>query len=420
MSARLPGGAHERRRECRGLCPRRRVALGPRGAELGVEELLELVADPRAGVDAVGDRADPRPERHGGEHLATYGTVQLRDAVGPAGGRQAERRHVERLHRAVACQNAQLEQFVAVEIVRRGPRFDVAGEQFAGEAIDAGGYRRVRGEQGDRADVFERCRDVLGPGATSTFDEFEHEQTGVAFVQVEARGRDAEGFECPDAPDAEHQFLAQAVLLIAAIQTVGDGAHGRGVRLEIGVEQIERDATDVDAPDLGLRRDRTERGIDDDPGIGSAEHHRILLLVALGLATVDHGLLEEPLAIEQAHAEEREVLVAGCLQVIASEDPEASRILRQRLVDAELGREVRGDPRRCGGQLSGERRVRVLDHGNCGPVVDEGGPCRVVERGDRHQWVGIGLGARERADLVDKSSGRLVPPPAVVTAEIEQ
>ena len=71
------------------------------GQHVAVEEVAHLRRHPRAGVDAVGDRADrhlldgdARPHR--GEDPAADHAVQLGHAVGRAGQAQAHHRHVER------------------------------------------------------------------------------------------------------------------------------------------------------------------------------------------------------------------------------------------------------------------------------------------------------------------------------------
>jgi hypothetical protein len=52
------------------------------------------------------------------------------------------------------------------------------------------------------------------------------------------------------------------------------------------------------------------------------------------------ALPEVPLAVEESHSDERDPQVAGGLEVVAGQDPEAPRIDRQGLAHAELGREV--------------------------------------------------------------------------------
>src|SRR5262249_31315469 len=73
-------------------------------------------------------------------------------------------------------------------------------------------------------------------------------------------------------------------------------------------------------------------------------------------------VLLEPLAqvafaVEEADGDEREAEVGGALQVIAGEDAEAARVDRQRLVDPELGAEVRDRPARAREGISDGSRL---------------------------------------------------------------
>ncbi len=53
-----------------------------------------------------------------------------------------------------------------------------------------------------------------------------------------------------DAADAEQHLLEQPVLAAAAVEAVGDVAFGRGVRLDVGVEQQQRYPADLGLPDV--------------------------------------------------------------------------------------------------------------------------------------------------------------------------
>ena len=50
--------------------------------------------------------------------------------------------------------------------------------------------------------------------------------------------------------------------------------------------------------------------------------------------------MEVALGVQQTDADERHAEVGGRLQVVAGEHPEPAGVLRERLGDAELGREV--------------------------------------------------------------------------------
>ena len=53
------------------------------------------------------------------------------------------------------------------------------------------------------------------------------------------------------AADAGQDLLPDAVVLVAAVEAVGDAAQVRVVLLDVGVEQQQRDAADLRPPDLG-------------------------------------------------------------------------------------------------------------------------------------------------------------------------
>ena len=63
------------------------------------------------------------------------------------------------------------------------------------------------------------------------------------------------------------------------------------------------------------------------------EFDELLLLGAAGR----QQLAEVAVAVEEADADDRHAEVAGRLEVVAGQDPEAARVLRQRLAEAELG-----------------------------------------------------------------------------------
>ena len=159
------------------------------------------------------------------------------------------------------------------------------------------------------------------------------------------------------AADAEQQLLQEAVLAAAAVEAVGDVAERVLVLGDVGVEQQQRHAADRDLPDPRVQRaavrqrERDERrGAVRVPGerqrqaVGVEDRVRLLLPAVRG-----DRLLEVAGAVEEADAGERQAEVGGALQVVAGEDAEAARVLRQRRGDAELRREV-GDVRRGVGE----------------------------------------------------------------------
>ena len=82
---------------------------------------------------------------------------------------------------------------------------------------------------------------------------------GVAFVQVEDAGFDAERLQRADAADAEDDLLLDARLAIAAVEPRRQLAIPRRVLLEVGVEQVQRHAAEAHAPDRDQHRAIAER-----------------------------------------------------------------------------------------------------------------------------------------------------------------
>ncbi len=164
-------------------------------------------------------------------------------------------------------------------------------------------------------------------------------------------GVDAQG---ADAADAEQDLLPEPVLRGAAVQPVGDLAVVVGVALDVGVEQQQRDATDLRHPDLGQEVGAAgHRDRDGGPGavLVAEQADRQLVGIEDGVllqlpALSRERLLEVAGVVEQTDAYEGYAEVAGGLEMVAGEDAEAAGVLREHRADAELRREV-GDPRGC-------------------------------------------------------------------------
>ena len=169
------------------------------------------------------------------------------------------------------------------------------------------------------------------PSSTRPRTRSMREEAGVALVHVEDGGLDAAGRERLDAADAEQDLLAQAVLAVAAVEAVGDGALGRRIVV----------ARPRPAGAAGRGRRRRARAAACSDGAGErharrvrravgAEHGRqgqerrveldeLLLLGAAGR----QQLAEVAVAVEEADADDRHAEVARRLEVVAGEDPRA-------------------------------------------------------------------------------------------------
>jgi hypothetical protein len=158
----------------------------------------------------------------------------------------------------------------------------------------------------------------------------------------------AEGAHRADPADAEQQFLPEPVLAPAAVQPVGHLVQRGLVLLHVGVEHQQRHPAHLGQPHLGgqelalgqrhLHLDRLAVG---GPQQREREAVGVVGRVALRLPAVGRQRLGEvPVPVEQAHPDDRHPEVAGRFQVVAREDAEAPRVLREHGGDAVLGREV--------------------------------------------------------------------------------
>jgi len=209
----------------------------------------------------------------------------------------------------------------------------------------------VRGEHRSRA-YHLQCL-VEGEALTDQVgDALQAEEPCVALVGVEHLGGRSSGQVVPrldgaHAADAEQQLLQQAVLSSSAVQAVGHRAQPLLVVRDVRVEQQQRHAADGDLPDAGVQHAVREGERDLHRGAvrvaqdGQRKAVGVEHRVALQLPAVRRDRLGEVSgAVEEADADERHAEVARGLEVVAGEDAEAARVLRQGGGDPELRGEV--------------------------------------------------------------------------------
>ena len=99
------------------------------------------------------------------------------------------------------------------------------------------------------------------PGAPRLFiQQFQGKQTRMAFVHVISLDVFmSQGTEHPHAAHAEHHFLHQPIMLIAAIEKMGQRPIRWAVVREIGIEKVNRDAETAGADHLVLPRPQHHR-----------------------------------------------------------------------------------------------------------------------------------------------------------------
>ena len=166
-------------------------------------------------------------------------------------------------------------------------------------------------------------------------------------LRCSSPGSIAERLERAHAADAEQDVLRQPPVGLADVEPRRDPA-GRDVVLRpLGVEQEQRDAADVHAPDLGRHLEPAHGHGDGQRRAVGTRHQRggqplgirvdpVLVLPAAGV----DALAEVALAVQQPDRDERQRPVGRLLEDVAGERAEPAGVDRERLVDAELRAEV--------------------------------------------------------------------------------
>ena len=319
------------------------------------EQRAQLASHPRRPVDAVGHRGDrhlvlveSRPQP--GEHATRDAAVQPGHAVRALRQPQPHVRHVEQPRVVLG---AEREDAPRIDVGHQPAVGEVALHQVDREAVDARADRGVRGEHGPRADRGQRLLEGEAVGLDDLARAFQAEKARMPFVRVEHQrlrvpGQLAVLPDGAEAADAGDDLLPQPVIGVASVEPVGDAAQVVVVRFGVGVEQQQGNAADARLPDLRAQlaparhRDADEHR---PPARGQqlqGERVRVDHRIVLDLPAVQRKRLAEvAVAVQQADADHRHAEVGRRLEVITGEHAEAARVVRQRLGDPELHREVR-------------------------------------------------------------------------------
>ena len=174
---------------------------------------------------------------------------------------------------------------------------------------------------------------------------------------------DSQGRQRFDPADAQHQFLADARAVVAAVEPAGQVAVFGAVAVDVAIEQIQIHAADAHQPHFGQQL--AGAGVDLHGHVlavriaGRLHRHVFDFGVEIFFALIAFGvemLLEIALVVEQPDGDQRNAQSAGAFDVIARQHAQATRIDRHRFVDAELGRKI-GD--RLAAQHAGVGRAQV-------------------------------------------------------------
>ena len=285
--------------------------------------------------------------------------MQFGDPVGALGEPKAHVRHVEPARVVLRTQrddlvDDQAGQQPGLPVVTG---IEIVPHQVDREPVDPGGHRGVRGEHGAGPDCGQRLREGQAVLGDQRVDPLQPEESGVPLVHVEHLGQRmpgclGEGVDRPDTADAEQDLLLDPVVLVTAVQPVGGAAQEVVVGLVVRVQQQQRDPTDLGHPDAGGQQSATgHRHTDRELFTVGAQHPidgqtlRVVGRIVLLLPAVRGQRLPEVAEpVQQADADDRHPEIGRGLEVIAGQDAEAARVVRQRLGDAELHGEV-GDRR---------------------------------------------------------------------------
>jgi hypothetical protein len=387
---------------------------------VALEQPAHRRADPRRDVHAVGDVPD-RHLVHGAPgpqvlpHLARDLAVAAAHAVGRAAGAQRELRHAERLPLVVGVRAAAADDRADVHAERLREAAERIGDLPRLVGVVARRDGRVRGEDRLRARRLEGILERRARGLRLLVRELERRERGMPLVEVHEAGLDAHRAQRAHAAHAEQDVLRQARVRVADVQPRGDPPGELVVLGPLGVEQVERDAAHVDAPDLRDDVDPADRDghrerqavVAGDERSGHAVGIGVDPVLVLPAPRVD-ALAEVALPVHEADGDHRDREVGRLLEDVAGQRAEPAGVDRQRGMDGELGTEVRGGT--LGGDGAGDgvaRQVllhRLLEHG------------RAAEQPGVRGGAAAGLGA-DLLEEADRVAGDLLPAQRIERAE---
>jgi hypothetical protein len=220
------------------------------------------------------------------------------------------------------------------------------------------GHGSVRGEHAPvshRLEVRIFQLEVL-PTVELPLQQLEREEGGVAFVQVvDDACVIAQRLEQARTAHAQHDLLAQAIVLVAAVEGIGERAVPVAVFWQVRVEQEDRHFVSTHSLHHVLPRGHVHQSAFD--GDHGTRVHRLQHLLGAplhGRLSLDSGgvevLHEVALPVQQRHRHQWHAKVRGRAKGVAGKHAESATVGGNRLLQADLHGEV-GD----GGSCSTER-----------------------------------------------------------------
>ncbi|KAF5038472.1 hypothetical protein DSECCO2_553960 [anaerobic digester metagenome] len=154
---------------------------------------------------------------------------------------------------------------------------------------------------------------------------------------------DAEGLEDLPPADTEHHLLPEPALEFLQVEAVGDAPVLGEVLIDMGIEEVERDAPHLHLPDRDI-----------DGGLDQGDlHHKVPAVLVehpedrCGVAVEDLSdvllppvpldvLVKVALGVHEPDGDRRDAEVARRLDVVAGKDAEPPRVEGKRVMEPEL------------------------------------------------------------------------------------
>ncbi len=288
-----------------------------------------------------------------------------RHAVDEAREVQREVRHVQHAFVNAAAYSQQRHALVA----ENGPHHRER------KLVVSGGHRRMRGEHtslAHRLEIRVVQLEVLAR-VQLPLEELQRQQGGVSLVEViDHSVVVAQRLEHRRATHAEHDLLAQPIVLVAAVQAVRERAVPLAVAVDHRIEQEHGDDMPAHAGHLVFPHGHLHRAALDRHGAAriQALELRLRLPVHGRLALLPVGvemLNEVALAVQQRDRDERDAEVGGGPERITCEHSEAATIRGDRLLEAYLHGKV-GDGASCRRGTSGHEFLELYRFRDAAPA----------------------------------------------------
>ncbi len=360
--------------------------------------------------------------------LCGHAAMYAADAIDAARAIERQPRHVEAA--ADTRRAAEREQLLHRHVHGMCDVAEMLDEEAVGKGIVAGGHRCMSREHALRGHGLEprlegqSMRHLLA-------QQLDGQEGGMTLVHVPHRGRQAQRTQRANAADAEHDFLAQPVRLVAAVKPEGDIPVLRRVSLDVGIEQVGADVAHLRPPQPCL---------DLTPGHGYAHADRLARPVLDAfhgqVARVDvavtgqlhavrvHGLGKVALPVEKADGDEVQLLVTGCLAVIPGEDAKATGIDRETLVQSVFGAEIGHQRLTAFPGVLGLVAVEVRQHIAIALQVGLIGRCLVqyllADTAEHQSRVGAGLAPQRLVQVLEQRAGGTVPAVGKIGGQFRQ